>query len=62
MVAGVFSSQMAVDAGGLLLGLGAGIGYALYSIFGKVAIKRGYSDVTITFFCCRKHFQICIAR
>lgn len=50
MVAGVFSSRMAVDAGGLLLGLGAGIGYALYSIFGKVAIKRGYSDVTITFY------------
>lgn len=33
---------------GLLLGLGAGFGYALYSVFGRFAIKRGYSSFTIT--------------
>lgn len=33
---------------GLLWGLGAGIGYALYSIFGRYAIERGYSSFTIT--------------
>lgn len=33
---------------GLLLGLGAGFGYALYSIFGKIAVKKGYSSLTIT--------------
>lgn len=33
---------------GLLTGLGAGFGYALYSIFSRFAIQRGYSSYTIT--------------
>jgi len=33
---------------GVLTGLGAGLGYALYSIFGRYAINRGYSPLTIT--------------
>ena len=33
---------------GLLSGLGAGVGYALYSIFGRYAIKKGYDSLTIT--------------
>lgn len=33
---------------GLLFGLGAGFGYALYSVFSRFAIKRGYSSFTIT--------------
>ena len=32
----------------LLTGLGSGLGYALYSIFGRYAIQRGYSSWTIT--------------
>ncbi|MDT8900801.1 DMT family transporter [Anaeroselena agilis] len=32
---------------GLLAGLGAGLGYALYSIFGKLALKR-YGALTVT--------------
>ena len=36
----------------LLYGLGAGFGYALYSIFGKVALKKGYSTITINFYAC----------
>lgn len=32
---------------GLLLGLGAGLGYGLYSIFGSVAVKK-YSTLTVT--------------
>ena len=35
---------------GLLLGLGAGFGYALYSIFSRCAILRRYSSWTITFY------------
>ncbi len=35
---------------GLLLGLGAGFGYALYSIFGRCAIHRAHSSWTITFY------------
>lgn len=33
---------------GLLTGLGAGFGYALYTIFSRYAIERGYSSFTIT--------------
>lgn len=32
---------------GLLVGLGSGIGYALYTIFGKLALRK-YSTITIT--------------
>ena len=34
----------------LLVGLGAGLGYALYSIFSRYALERGYSSLTITFY------------
>jgi len=34
----------------LLLGLGAGLGYALYSIFGRCALDRGYDSWTILFY------------
>ena len=33
----------------LLSGLGAGLGYGLYSIFGRVALKK-YSELTVTFY------------
>lgn len=46
-VTGVFGSEMSLSLQGLLFGLGSGIGYALYSIFGKYAI-RSYSTLTIT--------------
>lgn len=35
---------------GLLLALGSGFFYALYSIFGRYAINRGYQSWTITFY------------
>lgn len=35
---------------GVLFGILSGIGYALYSIFGRFAINRGYSSVTITMY------------
>ena len=37
-------------AAGLLLGLGSGFFYALYSIFSRYAIERGYGSWTITFY------------
>lgn len=37
---------------GLLYGLGAGFGYALYSIFARLAINRGYSGNTVNFYSC----------
>ena len=39
-----------MSAGGILVGLGAGFGYALYTIFGHYAIERGYDSLTITFY------------
>ena len=46
-VTGAFDSDVSLSLAGLLFGLGSGIGYALYSIFGKYAI-RNYSTLTIT--------------
>lgn len=46
-ITGTFDSQLALSLKGLCFGLGSGIGYALYSIFGKYAI-RNYSTLTIT--------------
>lgn len=46
-VTGGFDSRT-LSAGGILIGLGAGLGYALYSIFSRFAIDRGYQSLTIT--------------
>ena len=42
-------SAMSVTPLAILIGLGSGFGYALYSIFGTVALRR-YDTVTITFY------------
>lgn len=39
-------NEITISTFGILLGLGSGFGYALYSIFGKVAL-RSYSSLTI---------------
>lgn len=39
-----------VSLQGILYGLGAGLGYALYSIFGRFALQRGYHPLTVTFY------------
>lgn len=49
-VSGVVSGSGTLSAKGLLVGLGAGFGYALYSIFGRYALQRGYNSLTITFY------------
>ena len=48
LVTGVLSDCAAVSMQGLFLGLGAGLGYALYSIFGRFALNRGYHSLTVT--------------
>lgn len=35
---------------GVLIGIGAGIGYALYSIFGRFALNKGYDSMTISLY------------
>ena len=37
---------------GLMIGLGAGFGYALYSIFARLAMDRGYNGLTVNFYSC----------
>jgi len=46
-VCGIFSGGVSVTAGGILLGLGAGFFYALYSIFGRYALAY-YDSMTVT--------------
>lgn len=47
LVCGVFAGDMTVTLPGILLGLGAGFFYALYSIFGRYALLH-YGPMTVT--------------
>lgn len=46
LVGGIFGEG--INMAGLALGLLSGIGYGLYSIFGRYASEKGYSSLTIT--------------
>lgn len=48
LVTGI-GGEMNLPLVGLLTGLGSGIGYALYTIFGRVALKH-YHPITVTFY------------
>lgn len=52
LVSGIGSSEKALTATGLLYGLGSGVGYALYSIFARFALDRGYTSNTVNFYSC----------
>ena len=47
LVCGVFAGQLTATGGGILLGLGAGFFYALYSIFGRYALTKN-PPLTVT--------------
>ena len=49
-VTGVLSSDSVINPAGILLGLGSGFGYALYSIFARFALNKGYHSFTVTFY------------
>lgn len=49
-VTGVLGDAASLGAGAVLFGLGAGLGYALYSIFSRFALQRGYHSFTISFY------------
>ena len=49
LVAGLVSKGNSLSITSLLIGLGAGFGYALYSIFSRLALKK-YKPLTITFY------------
>lgn len=48
LVSGIGSGTASLSSWGLLLGLGSGFGYALYSIFSRVSLNQGLSSLTIT--------------
>jgi len=50
LVSGIVGSASGINLPGILYGLGSGFGYALYSIFGRYALKRDYSPQTISFY------------
>lgn len=49
-VSGVVGGASRLSAAGILFGLGSGLGYALYSIFSRYALERGYSSAAISFY------------
>lgn len=49
LVSGIWSGNLSVTAAGLLLGIGSGFFYGLYSIFGRYALKH-YRPLTVTFY------------
>ncbi len=49
LTAGILGGIGNIDVLGVAVGVGSGFGYALYSIFGKVALKK-YHPFTITFY------------
>ncbi len=50
LVSGLAGGGLGLTLRGLLLGLGAGLGYALYSIFSRYILDRGYSIYTNVFY------------
>ena len=50
LVTGVIGDAQSLNAGGIMTGLGAGLGYALYSIFSRYALEKGYHAFTISFY------------
>lgn len=52
LVSGLGGGGKGLTARGVLLGLGSGVCYALYSIFSRFALNRGYQSLTINFYSC----------
>lgn len=50
LVTGLLEGSVSFTWQGLLIGMASGVGYALYSIFGTFAIRRGYGSLTISFY------------
>ncbi len=49
LVAGLIGSSQKISVAGFLIGLCSGLGYALYSIFSRFALKK-YKPITIIFY------------
>lgn len=49
-VTGIAGDASALNIAGIMTGLGSGLGYALYSVFSRYALERGYHSLTISFY------------
>ena len=49
-VSGILTGGVRIGFADFFIGIGAGLGYGLYSIFSRFALLRGYSSVTISFY------------
>lgn len=47
---GLIGSGKSLVPMGIITGILSGVGYALYSIFGKYAVSRNYNSLTVTFY------------
>lgn len=47
LVSGITEGAASVSIYGILLGIGSGVGYGLYSIFGRFALERGCHPMTV---------------
>lgn len=47
---GILTGHLELSLIGIGIGLCSGFGYALYSVFSRAALNRGYSSFTITFY------------
>lgn len=48
LVSGIVTASQRLSLQGVLLGLGSGFGYALYSIFSRISLNQGLGSITIT--------------
>ncbi|MBE6824241.1 MAG: EamA family transporter [Ruminococcaceae bacterium] len=49
-VTGVFTQGVVINTPAILFGIGSGVCYALYSIFSRLSLDRGYSPLTVTLY------------
>jgi drug/metabolite transporter (DMT)-like permease len=63
LVTGIIGSGEKLPAAAIVTGLLSALGYALYSIFGRIALNYGYNPLTITaytfFFACNGVLPLC---
>lgn len=50
LVSGIFDGSAVLNTKGFVIGICAGLGYALYTVFNRYALNYGYSSLTVQFY------------